>query len=257
MRTVLAALDTSAAARSVIEAACGVARLMGASVAAVHVREDSAELPEWVSSRHDVPLRVVDGPVLASLLDAVAEPGTIAAVFGARVVPRKRGLVGHAALHVLERASKPIVVVGPDATAAAGRPLRRLLLPLEGDERSSRAVAESLFPLIVDEVELVVLHVFTEATVPRTLDRPGRDLLLWGDEFLARFCPSASGIELRSGAVGGRVAELCREDQADLVVLSWSQDSSPGHAAVVHDVLAHSTIPVLLLPAGDGAHQGD
>jgi len=124
---------------------------------------------------------------------------------------------------------------------------------LAGDERSSRAVAESLFPLIVDEVELVVLHVFTDATVPRTLDRSGRDLLLWGDEFLARFCPSASGIELRSGTVGGRVAELCGDDQADLVVLSWSQDSSPGHAAVVHDVLAHSRIPVLLLPAGDDA----
>ena len=55
MRTVLAALDASAAARPVLEAAGGIARLMGATVAAVHVREDSVELPEWLSSRHDVP----------------------------------------------------------------------------------------------------------------------------------------------------------------------------------------------------------
>ena len=122
-------------------------------------------------------------------------------------------------------------------------------MPLEGSEQSSRPVAESLYPLIVKEVELVVLHVFTKDTVPRTLDRPERDLALWADEFLARFCAEAASIELRSGSVGGRVAEVCDERGVDLVVLSWSQDSSPGHAAVVRDVLGRSRTPVLLLPA--------
>ena len=109
-------------------------------------------------------------------------------------------------------------------------------------------MAESLRPLLVGEVEPVVLHVFTKATMPRVLDRPVRDMALWGDEFLARFCPEAVGIELRAGSVGSHVAEVGAEQHADLVVLSWSQDASPGHAAVVRDVLGHSTIPVLLLP---------
>ena len=42
----------------------------------------------------------------------------------------------------------------------------------------------------------------------------------------------------------------------DLVVLSWAQDSSPGHAAVIRDVLGVSKVPVLLLPIDRLAGQG-
>ncbi len=248
MRTVLAALDASAAARPVLETALGIGELMGATVEAVHVREGPVETPEWLAAHDGVALRMLDGPVKPALLAALAEPGAIAAVFGARATPGGRRPVGRTALHVLEQANKPIVVVPPEAVGVSPRPFQRLLIPLEGSEQSSRPVAESLCPLIVGDVELVVLHVFTPATVPRTLDRPEWDLPLWGGEFLARFCPEAKRIELRAGSVGGRVAEVCGQEEADLVVLSWSQDSSPGHAAVIRDVLGHSKIPVLLLP---------
>jgi hypothetical protein len=107
---------------------------------------------------------------------------------------------------------------------------------------------DCLCPLIVTKVELVVLHVFTPETVPRVLDHPRRDLELLGDEFLTRHCPYASRVEWRTGPVGARVTEAYDEHDADLVVLSWSQDSSAGHAEVVRDVLTASTIPVLLLP---------
>jgi nucleotide-binding universal stress UspA family protein len=245
---VVAALDTTPAARAVLETALGIGHLTGASVGAVHVRDGPVETPEWLAGRDQVPLRILEGPVTDALLDAVADPDVIAAVFGARATPGGRRPVGRTALHVLERTSKPIVVVPPEAFGVSPRPFRRLLVPLEGSENSSRPVADSLYPLIVAEVELVVLHVFTNATVPRILDRPYRDLALWGDEFLARFCPVATRIELRSGSVGGHVAEVCAEENTDLVVLSWSQVSSAGRAAVIRDVLGHSTIPVLLLP---------
>lgn len=248
MRTVLAALDSSAAARPVLETALGVGELTGAEVEAVHVREGSVETLESLAARAGVPLRILEGPVSTRLLDAVADAGAIVAVFGARATPGGRRPVGRTALHVLERVHKPIVVVPPEAVGVSPRPFRRLLVPLEGGEESARPVAESLGPLIVNGTELIVLHVFTEATVPRALDRPESDLSLWGDEFLARFCPRAARIELRAGPVGSRVAEVCGEQAADLVVLSWSQDSSPGHAAVIRDVLGRSAIPVLLLP---------
>jgi len=67
-------------------------------------------------------------------------------------------------------------------------------------------------------------------------------------EFLARHCPDAASIEMRTGPVGPRVAEVCGERGSDLVVLSWSQDSSAGRAAVVREVLGSSAVPVLLLP---------
>jgi nucleotide-binding universal stress UspA family protein len=248
MRTVVAALDTSAAARPVLETALGLAKLTGSMVAAVHVRDGPTDTPEWLAAHEDVPLRILDGPVEASLLGAVADPAAIIAVFGARATPGGRRPVGRTAMRVLEQVNRPIVIVPPEAVGVSPRPLHRLLVPLEGTTESSRPVAEALFPLIADEIDLVVLHVFTKASVPRALDRPDRDLALWGDEFLARFCPEATSIVLRSGSVGGRVAEVCNEQAVDLVVLSWSQDISPGHAAVIRDVLGHSAVPVLLLP---------
>ncbi len=127
-------------------------------------------------------------------------------------------------------------------------PIRRLLLPLEGTEISSRPVLEHLCPLLGSGVELVVLHVFTDATLPAMLDRPDDDLRILGGEFLARHCPRATHIELRAGPVGRRVAEVSGERGADLVVLSWSQDSGAGRARVVREVLGASTLPVMLLP---------
>jgi hypothetical protein len=44
------------------------------------------------------------------------------------------------------------------------------------------------------------------------------------------------------------VAEVCAEQGSDLIVLSWSQDSSAGRAHVIREVLGASSVPVLLLP---------
>lgn len=249
MRTVLAALDSSAAATPVLQTARGIGQLMDATVAAIHVRENSAEVPTAITARAGVALRIVDGPVQASLLDALADSDVIAGVFGARGTITGNRPVGRTALHILEQSSKPVVIVPPEAVER--RSFHRLLIPLEGTEQSARAVAQALGSLTTGDVELVVLHVFTPATVPPVLDHPGRDLSIWGDEFLARFCPSASRIDLSTGPVGSRVNDTCGQCAADLVVLSWSQDASPGHAAVVREVLTNSTVPTLLLPVSE------
>lgn len=255
MRTVLAAVDASAAARPVLETALGFAELTGASVEAVHVGDGATDTPASLAERAGVPLRLLQGPVDGALLDALAAPDVIAAVLGARGTPAGRRPAGHTALRILERAGKPIVVVPPDAVGPSPRPIQRLLLPLEGTQRSARPIEECLCRLFEREVELVVLHVFTEATMPRALDRPGRDLELLGDEFLARYCPGAARIELRAGTVGTEVAALSGGGDADLIVLSWSQDISEGHAAVIRDVLSHATVPVVLLPIDAAAVQ--
>jgi hypothetical protein len=122
------------------------------------------------------------------------------------------------------------------------------LVPLEGTEVSTRPFLDQLWPLVVADIDVVVLHVFTEATRPAMLDRPYYDMEILGGEFLARHCPGATSVEFRSGPIGNHVTELCRSRQIDLVVLSWSQNPDPGRAQVVRDVLAHSTRPVLLLP---------
>jgi nucleotide-binding universal stress UspA family protein len=249
VRTVLAAVDGSPAARPVLEAALALGAMLGTAVEAIHVQDDSGQILDLVTARSDVQLREVEGPVDAVLLRALAEPNVVAGVLGARRTPGGRRPVGQTALRILEQTGTPVVVVPPDAVGVSPRAFHRLLVPLEGDEQSARVVAEGLGPLDLEAVELVALHVFTAATVPAVLDHPGRDLEMWGDEFIARFCPDAERVDLRTGAVSGRILEACSEAAADLIVLSWSQIASPGHAAVVLDVLGRSAVPVLLLPA--------
>jgi nucleotide-binding universal stress UspA family protein len=249
MGTVLAAIDCTPAARPVLQTALRVGELTGADVEAVHVpcgTGPGAETPESLAAHCGVPCRMLEDPVEPALLDAVEVPAVVAAVLGARSTPGGRRPVGHTALHLLERASKPVVVVPPDVVSPG--PIRRLLVPLEGTDASSRPVLEKLWPMIVADVELVVLHVFTQATLPRMLDRPVYDIEMLGGEFLARHLPHATCIELRPGPVAERVAEVTAERGVDLVILSWSQVSSAGRAAVVREVLGRSSVPVLLLP---------
>ncbi len=120
----------------------------------------------------------------------------------------------------------------------------------EGDtsDATRRSIRSRLGPLLGSEVELLVLHVFADGTVPAMLDRAVYDLDTLGREFLLRHCPGASEILLRRGSVASCVGKLSEESDADLVVLSWSQDVSPGRARVVREVLGASTRPVLLLP---------
>jgi hypothetical protein len=249
MTSVLAALDGSPAARPVLETALRIGHLIGADVEAVHVAVRGSPTPEILAQRLAVPIRVLEPPVDAALLEALAEPGVAIGVLGARGTAGGRRPVGRTALRVLERTAKPIVVVPPEMGPATGA-MRRLLVPLEGTAAASEPVMTRLCPQLRPDAELVVLHVFTAATAPAILDRPGRDLDVLRDEFLARHCPSAARVEWRTGGVAAAVADACQDQQADLVVLSWSQDVGATRAAVVRDVLSRSTVPVLLLPAG-------
>jgi hypothetical protein len=247
MNVVVAALDTEPSASAVLETAHRLGELLGSRVEAVHVREGPTALPEGLARRDHIPLRILEPPVGPALLEAVSDPLTTAAVIGARATPTGRRPVGRTALYALERAGKPIAVVPPEARTPSR--FRRLLIPLEGTAESARPVTECLLPLVSSHVDVLVLHVFTPETVPRTLNHDGWDLTFWGDEFVARFCPEASGIVFRSGAIGAGVAKEAHDANVDLIVLSWSQDATPGHAAVVRDVLGRSIVPVLLLPA--------
>lgn len=248
MAVILAALDKSSAALPVLKNAQRLGELTASETEAVYISGAGGipETLELLATRAHVPLHSLAGEVVDTLLDAASAPPVLALAIGARATPGGRRPVGRIAQGILERARKPIVVVPPDAPQEGT--IQRLLLPLEGTEASSRPVLQALCPLLVRDVELLVLHVFTDATLPRMLDRPHYDLELIGREFLAIHCPPATHIELRPGPVAARVAEVADERRSDLVVLSWAQDSSPGRANVVREVLGTSSLPVLLLP---------
>jgi nucleotide-binding universal stress UspA family protein len=259
--TVLAALDGSAAARAVLETAAAVADVFGGRVEGVHVDDGSGvEVPQALAARHGVPLRVVavvpgDDAIERTLAREVTAPDVTVVVVGARALPGAGRRVGHLARAVATASRAPVVVVPPEAARGAGdgpgASVRRALVPLESAAPAPDAVLDCVARLRQRGVDVVAVHVFVDDG-PRVADHPVRDLALLGDEFLARSIPGAiADIDLRAGPVGTEVLRAAAEAGAELIVLSWSQDLSPGRAAVVRDVVRYATVPVLLLPVSN------
>ena len=66
----------------------------------------------------------------------------------------------------------PIVMV-PPSVRCAPRPIGRVLVPLDGTAEAAAAVAETATLLSGAGVELLILHVFVEQTVPDVLGPTG------------------------------------------------------------------------------------
>ena len=122
---------------------------------------------------------------------------------------------------------KPVVIV-----PAAARPapqISRALMPLDGTPQSAAAVATTR-RLADAGVDLVVLHVFDAATVPKFWDQPAHAEQAW---------PGIPGPLLRSARRPARVAqrgaaehvlEVAAAEQADMIALAWSQQLDQGRA---------------------------
>jgi len=170
-------------------------------------------------------------------------------VLGVRGVPAGPRPAGHTALAVARRAAKPLVVVPPGPRDPPPAGLHRVLVPLDGTPAAAQAVQQTVLRFAGSGVEVVALHVFDAATVPRFWDRPEYNHDAWAQEFLVRWCPTpGSRLELRTGRLGGRVLEVAAAERADMIALGWSQDLTPDRAAVVREVLTRTDVPVMLLP---------
>ncbi|WP_330178591.1 universal stress protein [Nocardia sp. NBC_01503] len=167
------------------------------------------------------------------------------------------GVVAHndGVWKIVRRSAVPIVLV-PPTMVAAQYGIERVLVPLDGTEEASYAVAESVRLFCAAGIEIMVLHVFDSTTVPAHWDQAAHARAAWETEFLARFCaPYFPGLcqtlTLRSGAVGDNIVDVAAE-QADLIVLGWSQRLEPGRAQIVRNAVATATVPVMLVPVTSG-----
>ncbi len=248
MTVTLAALDTNANVLPVLETALLFADLTTSHVEVVLAHRSMGIDTEAQALLNEagVPVRRLEGPHGSALVNAVADVDVIAAVVAARRERSLRYPVGPIVRALLEQTLKPVVIVPPDLVAPSV--FQRLLVPLDGAEPSSRAVIDQLAPLCAKPVELCVLHVFTDSTMPTMLDRPARDLEILGKEFLRRHLPHVHHIQLSPGPAGQRVCQVASEQRSDLIVLSWSRDTTPGRAVVIREVLSSTSLPVLLLP---------
>ena len=248
MNTILAAIDNSAAARPVLAVATALGDLLGLEVEALHAREDGERGARAAAEAAGVPLSSTTEAVVPALVKAGSSKRVVGVVLGARGADTGRRPAGHVALELALSLPKMLVVVPPAAPVPSE--IRRILVPLNGRRTTAVALAETLMLASRQEVELVVLHVHDEESLPLFTDQRQHELDSWAQEFLRRHCPYPENVrvEVRIGIPGENVLKVAEETSADLIALGWSQDLSPGRAAVVREVLERSTIPVLLVP---------
>jgi nucleotide-binding universal stress UspA family protein len=158
-------------------------------------------------------------------------------------------VLGSTALELVTELDKPVVLVLPGAPPM--RAFRRILIPLDASAANDEALRRGLDLLCAGDVEIVVLHVGSAESLPMFEDQPQHETATWMEEFLRRYCPIApQGVrfELRTGRPGEHVVDVAADTGAELIALGWKRELAPGRAAVVREVLARSTTPVVLFP---------
>ena len=249
MTIVLAALEEDACARPVLSTAIALADLFEAFPVALYVRENGPGSPQALATAAGVELREIAGNATEQIVAAARDPAVAALVLGARGVHGGPQPAGHTAVDVITHVPKPVAVVPPHARAL--QQIARILVPLEGTSESSLALEETVELAHRRQLEILVLHVHSPATVPAFSDHEPHATRAWDQEFLTRYISAPLervSLVRRLGVPADDVVAVADETATDLIVLAWSQDLSPGRARVVSQTLAHSNVPVLLIP---------
>jgi hypothetical protein len=226
----------------------GVVAVVGAAMPCV------AEAGAAVSSLLRADLRRVDpeprlesGEAARVVLDELAAAEVLVAV-----MPDGTAMEGTTG-YVISRCRKPVVVIPRTLASRPPLVIARVLLPLDGSWEAAAAIAPTAELLSDAGVDLVVLHVLVEDTVPRFWDQAAHARRSWESEFLARYCPQPGvRLRLRTGAPGEQVVTVAEQEQVDLVVLGWSQRLDPDRAATVRRTISEIGVPVMLMPVSDG-----
>lgn len=246
MSRILACIDNSAAARPVLAAARVLAPVLNATVQAVHVRENGDRTARAAASALGVPLQTLDGDPVEQLASSAAADDVVAVVIGARGRPCGRH-AGHLALGLANRVATPVVVVPPDAELPAE--LHRVLVAIEGTPRNSRRLKRAIELSQGAGLELVLVHVDDESSIPSFSDQVAHETESYAHEFLARFAPGAQAarLELRVGAPADEILTAADSERPDLVAMGWPQSDDPARGVVAREVLDRIHRPVLLV----------
>jgi nucleotide-binding universal stress UspA family protein len=245
----IAALDNSLAAGPVLSTAVALGKLLGAEVVALHIPADGDRTARIAAEAAGLELQTPAGPVVDSLIEIGRSSDVFAIVLGARGTPAGRRPLGSTALAVATSLPKPVVVVPPDARSPGE--LRRVLVPLEGTLSATLTPREIIRLADQSELEVILLHVLEEKSLPAFTDQPQHEHRAWAVEFVRRYSPWGIGrvrLETRVGRTEDLIPLVAEEAGVDLIALGWAQELAEGRARIVRATLGHCRVPVMLVP---------
>jgi nucleotide-binding universal stress UspA family protein len=247
LSTIIAALDNSAAAQPVLAAALAVAPVLGAGVQAVHVSETEGRTARASANSFAVPFLAVAGNPFEVLVGMTASDEVVAVAVGARGRPGGRRPAGHLALALASAIDKPVLVVPPDARPSGS--LQKVIVAMEGSPGKARSVKRAVDVATGAGLELVVVHVDDESSIPLFSDQVQHETDSYAREFLARYCRGApdARLELRIGNPADEILAAVETSASDLLAIGWPHSADPERGLVAREILDRSHTPVLLV----------
>ena len=245
-RKIVACIDNSVASRPVVDAACALARILGGSVEALHVKEDGTRVVRATAEGAGVPLCETSGDPVEQIIATASADDVAAVVLGARDLPARRS-AGHVAQQLASSVDIPVLIVPPEARPPER--IHRVLIAMEGTSAKARPLREAVELASAEELEIIVVHVDDEASIPRFDDKVQYETDEYVNEFLARYLPGARNatVELRVGVPADEILRTVDAVSPDLLALGWPHTDDPRRGKVAHELLDRSRVPVLLV----------
>jgi nucleotide-binding universal stress UspA family protein len=224
-----------------------LAPVLDATVEAVHVVEDGDRTVRAACQSAGVPLRLLRGDPVAELVRASRAQAVVAAVAGARARPVGPKRTGHLALALARQIEQPVVIVPPEARVPTE--LHRVLVAMEGTPRDARRLKRAIKLAEHADLEVVVLHVDDESSIPLFSDQVQHETEAYADQFLARFVPGAkhARLELRVGVPVDEILLTADQEEPDLLAMGLPHVDDPHRGEVVRSVLDRSHVPLMLV----------
>jgi nucleotide-binding universal stress UspA family protein len=244
---VIAAIDHSDTLKPVVNMAKAVANALGASVEIVHVVEGDDETEHPLIVATGPPVRHLSGDPVELLPLVAAEEEVVALVIGARAHSGGPRPAGHVAMALAGLTDKPVVVVPPGFDPPEH--LRTVVVAMEGTPGKARALQRSIEISSRAGLEIVVVHVHDESSIPRFSDQVQHEAEAYAREFFSRHLIGAPEmrLELRLGNPVTEVLAAIASAQAELVAVGWPRSEDPRRGVVAKEILGSSPVAVLLV----------
>lgn len=268
---VMVALDGSPAAATAIPVARALADQLGARVHVLHVASGPIEaaglrrdLGLEAGELRDMEVELRIGEPASCILKATEEGPVEAVVLAThgRVIEPGREM-GRVARAVVAGTTRPVVLVRPEA-AGERKPLKRLLLPLDGTPKTASALTPAADLACRLEASIDVLYVASgeqkppeepgSMGAPRYVDQPAHEWPSWAAEVVERLCTCVRAevpvrVYLAQGDIGPEIARFASEHAHDATILVRRSHLEVGRARVMRAVLDLTSCPLLIVGA--------